>query len=159
KPEVFFPGIPQETVSRIVRTLGRSRDDWRLEGKMAAEMEKLSPRVKKHRYEWDGMALMARTLQLQRAAFDVVLEVDFFTPNIRPTEAQWGRRLQEQTSMLQKLAAMRKQVRAHFGRRSHGQAFEEWLGQIFDLPTLRLKDCQKITRRKMGAAKKLYASR
>ncbi len=151
--------MPEKTVGRIVRTLGRCRDDWRLEGSIAAEMEELAPKVHKRRYEWDGMALMARALELQRRAEYVISEVDFFTPNHRPVETEWQRRLADQAQAIKDLAAMRKRVRAHFAQRWHGKAFEEWLDQIFLLPTMRLKDCQRISRDKLAAARKIYSSR
>jgi hypothetical protein len=59
KPAQYWPGLPPGTVDRIVRTLGRCRDDWSLEEKIAGEMAELAPRVKEHRYEWDSLRLMA----------------------------------------------------------------------------------------------------
>ena len=49
KPKPFWPGIPEKTVDRIIRTLGRCREDWTLELPIADEMDKLKPRA--HRYE------------------------------------------------------------------------------------------------------------
>ncbi|MCE9590985.1 MAG: family 20 glycosylhydrolase [Planctomycetes bacterium] len=158
-PRPFWPGIPPKTVERIIKTLGRSREDWRLEGKIAAEMEALSPKVKEHSFEWDGTAMMARVLELQRRASYNIEEVDFFHANIRPVESEWQRRIAEQKQTLRDIEAMRKKVIAHFGKRYHGDAFNEWVRHLFDLYVKRIEDCQAICRKKLALAKKVYASK
>jgi hypothetical protein len=157
KPKPFWPGIPQTTVDRIIRTLGRCREDWRLEEVMADEMDALAPKLKAHRYEWDGIALMARVLALQRRAEYNLAEVDFFHANHRPVDTEWRRRINEQNQTLKDIAAMEKKVRAHFGKRYHGVAFEEWICHLFDLYAQRIHDCQKICRLKMDMARRTYA--
>lgn len=159
KPKTFWPGIPDKTVDRIIKTLGRSREDWRLEGKIAAEMEALSPKVKEHRYEWDGTAIMARVLELQRRAAYNIDEVDFFHANIRPVEPEWQRRIDEQKQTLRDIEIMRKKVISHFGKRYHGDAFHEWVRHLFDLYVQRIHDCQRICHTKLALAKKAYASK
>jgi hypothetical protein len=157
RPEPFWPGVPEKTVDRIVRTLGRCRADWRLEGRVAQEMEELAPKVRAHRFEWDTVALMARVLELQRRAEYNVLEVDHFHSNIRPVESEWRRRLDEQARTLKDIAAMQSRVRRHFSKRYHGDAFEEWQRDLFDQLVRRIKDCQKTCREKLKAARKVYA--
>lgn len=158
KPKPFWPGIPLKTVDHTLRTLGRCRDDWRLELQVADEMDRLAPKLRAHRYEWHSVALMARVLALQRRADLNLLEVDYFTVNSRPCETEWQRRLNEQSQTIRDIAAMRRKVRAHFGKRYTGTAFEEWLRHLFDLHEQRLRDCQRICRRKLRHAKRQYAS-
>jgi len=157
KPKPFWPGIAPRTVDRIIRTLGRCREDWRLEEKIADEMDRLAPRVKAHRYEWDGIALMARVLALQRRAEYNLAEVEFFHANHRPVDTEWQRRIREQKATLRDFAAMKRRVRAHFGKRYHGAAFEEWISHLFDLFVQRIKDCRKQCRRKLHLARRTYA--
>jgi hypothetical protein len=157
KPKPFWPGIPASTVDRIIRTLGRCRENWRLEGRIAEEMESLEPRLKAHRFEWRSISLMARVLDLQRRAEFNLAEVDFFHASIRPVDTEWQRRIREQNATLRDIAAMRKRVRAHFGQRYHGEAFEEWLRHLFDLQVQRIRDCQRICRAKLKMAKRFYS--
>ncbi len=159
KPEPFWSGIPPRAVGTIVATLGRCREDWRLEGRIAAEMESLSPKVRKHRYEWDSLALAARLLELQRRMDYALLEVDFFEANNRPVATEWRRRLSEQARVLKDMDALRRRLRTHFGKRYHGDAFEEWLKELFDLHIRRIKEAQRISRRKLMVARKVYAAR
>ncbi|MCX5662507.1 MAG: family 20 glycosylhydrolase [Planctomycetota bacterium] len=157
KPKPFFAGVPAKTVDRLILTLGRSRRDWRLELKVAEEMEALAPHVKSHRYEWLGIALMARALDLQRKAEFNLAEVDYFFPNHRPVDSEWQRRLDEQAATLREIAALRKRIIAHFGKRYHGKAFDEWVGQVFGVLEQRIKDVTKICRAKKALARKTYA--
>ncbi|MCX5662795.1 MAG: family 20 glycosylhydrolase [Planctomycetota bacterium] len=158
-PKPFFPGVAPSTVDRIVKTLGRSRADWRLEGPIADEMEALAPKVTEHRHEWESLMLMARALKLQRQAEYNVLEVDFFHANVRPVESEWQRRIAEQKQTLKEIAALRSRIRAHFGKRYHGDAFEEWVHDLFDLHETRIKESQKICRKKLAIAKRIYAKK
>ena len=159
RPKPFWPGIDPQVADRIVRQLGRSRRDWRLEGPLADEMEKLAPRLKAHRHEWESLMLMARVLHWQRRAEYAQAEVDFFDAGIRPVEPEWQRRLDDQEAILRDLAGLRKRVREHFGRRYHGGAFEEWQRELFDLPKRRVRECQAISRRKLRLAARVYSSR
>ena len=159
-PRPFFDGIAPATVERIVKTLGRCRDDWRLEGKIADEMESLAPRLRGkhgHRYEWDSMILMARVLQWQRRAAYNIEEVEYFHANHRPVDSEWARRIREQKETLRDLAALRKKVITHFGKRYHGKAFREWIDTLFGLHEEKLKACRAVCVRKMRLAKKAYA--
>lgn len=158
-PRPFFPGIPQKEVDRIFRTLGRSRDNWRLEGAIAAQMEKLSPKIREHRYEWDSTALMARALELVRRADYNLEEVDYFNANTKPTEDEWQRRIDEQNQTLHDITALRKKIKNHFGRRYAGEAHEEWVRHLFDLRVSRIKAGQKICLKKKAIAKKYYAQK
>ena len=156
KPQPFWPGIPAKTVDRIIRTLGRCRENWSIESRIADEMDTLAPQLRAHRYEWTSIALMARVLALQRRADYNILEVDFFTANCRPCDSEWQRRINEQNQTLRDLGTMRRKVRAHFGKRYAGSAFEEWLRHLFDLPEQRICAGQKICRAKLKQARKFY---
>jgi hypothetical protein len=157
KPKPFFTGIPARTVDRIIKTIGRCRADWRLEKQVIEEMQELAPQLTAHRHEWESMILMLRVLELHRRAAAAIDEVDFFHANYRPVDSEWQRRLDDQAAILKELASMRREVRAHFGQRYHGDAFEEWVRDLFDFHTGRLQDCQRISRHKKQVAKKLYA--
>lgn len=152
----FWPGIPAATVERIVTQLGRSRRDWRLESKLAEEMAALRPRVKAHRYEWDSLTLMARVLALYRRADYAVLEVEFFHSNIRPVDSEWQRRLDDQAGILRDLAVLRREVRAHFGKRYAGDAYREWVRDLFDLWEAKMRTCRRISRLKQRQAAARY---
>lgn len=156
QPKPFWPGLPVKTIDRIIRTLGRCRDNWSLEVKIADEMDQLAPKLRAHRYEWAGIALMARVLALQRRTDYNILEVDFFTANTRPCDTEWQRRINEQNQTLRDIAAMRRKVRAHFGKRYAGSAFEEWLRHLFDLHEQRLRAGQPICRAKLKQARQFY---
>lgn len=158
-PEPFFGGIPAATVERLVRTLGRSRADWRLEGRTADEMEKLEKKVTSHMHEWRSMILMARALELQRRASYNIEEVDFFHANHRPSDTEWQRRLDEQAQTLKDIATMKKAIDAHFSKRYHGDAYNEWVNDLFDLYVTRIKDCQNICKKKLALAKREYSKR
>ena len=148
----FFTGVPRRTVDRIIGCLSRCREDWAIEADIVAELQRLRPKVKAHVYEWDSLTLMARVLDLHRRADFVLLEVDYFEPNHRPNAEEWQRRLNDQTAMLRELAGLRRQVRAHFAKRYHGRAFEEWIRELFDLRTRRIREAGKMCRKKMKLA-------
>ncbi len=145
RPKPFFAGIPQRTVEVIVKFLGRCRADWRLETQVADQMEALAPRIKSHRHEWQSMIIMARLLPLHRRVEAAVSDVDYFNANNRPVNAEWQRRLDDQAGILKELAAMRRKVYSHFSKRYHGNGFEEWIYDIFDRHTRKLKDCRRTS--------------
>ena len=156
QPKPFWPGLPANNIDRIIRTLGRCRDNWSLEITIADEMDQLAPKLRAHRYEWTGIALMARVLALQRRADYNILEVDFFTANSRPCDTEWQRRINEQNQTLRAIAVLRHKVRAHFGKRYAGSAFEEWLRHLFDLHEQRLRAGQPVCRAKLKRARQFY---
>lgn len=158
-PKPFFTGVPAATVSRIIRTIGRCRDDWRLEGNIAEEMESLSPRIRSHRFEWDSISIMTRVLELQRQAEYALLEVDFFHANMRPVDSEWQRRLDDQASILKRLTSLRKRVQTHFEKRYVGEGFNEWVRDLFDLHETKLNEAGRICRQKMTLAKRRYRSK
>lgn len=159
KPRPFFRGIPEKTVDRIVRTLGRCRADWRLEGKVAEEMRRLTPRLRDHRHEWKSLWLMTRLLALQRRAEYALLEVDVFHAHAHPVDTEWLRRLKDQRGILRELAVMRREVHSHFRKRYHGDAFEEWMRDLFDLGVRRLREAGVICREKLRRVRRLYSVR
>jgi len=158
RPKPFWPGVPQSTVRRIVAQLGRCREDWAIESRLIEEMNRLRPRVKAHLHEWDSLILMARALELRRRIDHALLEVDYFHASCRPVGAEWQRRINDQVALIKQITALRKEVRAHFGRRYHGDAFEEWLRDLFDLHEARLKEAGRICREKKARATQRYAT-
>lgn len=159
EPKPFFEGVEPATVDRLLRTLGRSREDWRRESAVAEEMEALSPQVTAHLYEWQSFILMARLLALHRRAAFAVLEVEDFWANHRPVDSEWQRRLDDQEILLADLATMRTAIVNHFSERYWGKALDEWVGTVFDVYADRLVRCGVACREKLAAAKKEYASR
>lgn len=158
KPAPFWPGIPAATVARLVAQLGRSRQDWRLELKLAEEMDALAPRLKAHRYEWESLALMARVLHLHRRAAFANEEVVYFHANNRPVDSEWQRRLDDQAAILKDLRELRRRVRRHFAKRYFGKAQDEWVSDLFDFHEQRLEECGTISRRKLRIARQRYRS-
>jgi len=159
KVKPFWPGIPAATVERIVTQFGRCKKDWRLEDKLAEEMRALRPKVRDHVYEWDSLILMARVLSLHRRAEYAMLEVEFFHANTRPVDSEWQRRLDDQAGIVRDLRAMRREVAAHFGKRYTGDAFREWVRDLFDLWESKMRTCGAVARRKKVAAARIYAGR
>jgi len=155
----FFEGPEPATVERLLRTLGRSREDWRRESTVADEMETLLPQVKTHRHEWRSHILMARLLDLHRRTAFAVLEVENFWANHRPVDSEWQRRLDDQDALLTELAATRVTVVEHFSERYWGKAFQEWVGTLFDVHADRLVRCGEVCRRKLEEARAEYGVR
>jgi hypothetical protein len=155
-PRPFWPGIPLSTLDRIITQLGRCCRGWRLETKIVEEMRALRPRLKAHRYEWDSLILMTRVLALHRRAEYAVLEIEFFHANTRPVDTEWQRRLDDQTRILRDLGSLRREVGIHFGKRYTGDAFREWIRDLFDLWTAKLKACQRQARTKKQLAARQY---
>ena len=120
-------------------------------------MDMLAEKLKAHRYEWNSLALMARVLALQRRAEFNLLEVDVFHAHARPVDAEWRRRIREQSETLRDIATLRRRVLTHFRQRYHGEAFQEWVRTLFDLHVQRLRDGQAICRHKLILARRRYA--
>ncbi|MHC4884487.1 MAG: family 20 glycosylhydrolase [Planctomycetota bacterium] len=158
-PKPFFPGIPAKTVKRLIDQLGACRRDWSLEGELAEEMNDLRSKLKAHRYEWDSITLMAEVLALHRRADYALLEVDYFHANIRPNPAEWQRRLDDQKQILHDMGSLCKRVHTHFAKRYHGEHFEEWIRELFDLRAERLKTACKSCREKKRKAAQVYGKR
>lgn len=152
----FFEGIPSEKVTGIVETLGRCREDWRLEDEVAREMEALEPQITHHQYEWKSLRLMARLLALQRRCSFALQEVHDFHANLHPVEPEWQRRLDDQKKLIGELGRMREDVHSHFSLRYTGQAFEEWISTLFDKYTEDLMACRTICQQKLEAAALRY---
>lgn len=157
KPKPFWPGVPTRSVERIFSQLGRCKANWSIEQQLIDEMTALRPKVRAHRYEWDGMILMARTLKLHKWLDAVIDEVDYFHANHRPNPGEWQRRLNDHADALKQIAALRKVIRTHFARRFHGDAFEEWIADLFDRYESRIAESRRISRRKKQLAAKAYA--
>jgi len=154
KARPFFKGIAEKTVERIVYSLGRCREDWSIEDRLADEMESLESKLREHKYEWRCLILMARLLGIRRQAEYALSEVDYFHADVRLVDTEWRRRLREQAAAIKALGAIRKKVKAHFSKRYHGDAFEEWVRDLFDLHVKRLRDAQVICRGKLAVATK-----
>jgi hypothetical protein len=156
-PRPFWPGLAAGTLDRIITRLGRCRKDWRLEQKLADEMTSLRPRIRAHRYEWDSLTLMTRVWGLYRRAEYALLEVEFFHANTRPVDTEWQRRLDDQVTLLKDLRALRREVRAHFGQRYAGDAYREWVRDLFDLWEAKLLGCRKVCRARQRISIRQYA--
>ena len=159
EPPPFWPGVPSETIEQLVRTIGRTKLDWRMEDAILAQMGELSPKISAHQYEWESLRLMVEVLKLQRQVDYAILEVEYFDPNHRPVDSEWERRLADQAKALKDQARIKSKVRKHFAKRYHGAAFEEWISELFDLANRKLKACQAESRRKLKLARKRFASR
>ena len=156
-PAPFFEGIAQREADRIVKTLGQCRANWRIEGEVIDRMRRLLPKVKTHRHEWQSMIRMTRVLMLHRRAEFAVSEVEFFHAADRLVDTEWTRRLADQRAILRDIAALRREVRVHFSRRYHGDAFEEWIRDLFDLHERKIKDCVRISGERLNASRRVYA--
>jgi hypothetical protein len=135
----FFPGIEPQTVTRIFQTLGRCREEWRLETVVADEMDALASRLTAHQFEWRGVSLLARVLGWTRRLEFAIEEVTYFECNDLLPDGEWTRRLSEHAAIVSDGAVLREQVSTHFGQRYTGAAHEEWLRDIFERPLERLK--------------------
>ncbi|MEO6906567.1 MAG: hypothetical protein ABI210_01630 [Abditibacteriaceae bacterium] len=158
-PLPFFGGIDKKVTARIFSALGRCREDWRIELQVAEEMEALAPQLKSHQFEWQCAALMARVLHWQRRAAAVQDEVDYFAANTRPVPAEWQRRIDEQIATRRAGKDLRQKTKAHFGARYAGEAFEEWLRDVFDAPIARLEQCGVVCATKKKQAHALWKAK
>jgi hypothetical protein len=159
KPHPFWPGVPRRTLRRIIAQLGRCCEDWSVEPQLIEEMTALRPCIREHVYEWKSLMLMTRVLELRKRVDFALLEVDYFDPHYRPVAPEWQRRMDDQAALRKEIERMRSEVRAHFGRRYHGDAFEEWLRELFDLGERRLKEAGRTCRSKKALASRRYAVR
>jgi hypothetical protein len=157
QPSPFWPGIPAATLARLFKALGRCREDWRIEGLIADEMESLAPRLKAHQFEWRTIILMARTMELQRRADAEIHAVDVFHAENRLIDSEWRRRRELLARLLAEIAATKAAVHDHLGRRYHGAAFEEWVRHLFDLRIQRLEAARKACIGFAREAKRRYA--
>ena len=101
---------------------------------------------------------MARVLEWKRRAAAVQDEVDYFWAGARPVPGEWQRRIHEQDAAIGAGGVLRESVAAHFGERYAGDAFEEWLRDLFDAPISRLRDCTVVCRAKMETAAARYSA-
>jgi hypothetical protein len=155
-PKPFWPDLDPKEVDLLIRSLGRTREDWRLENKLIKQMQGLLPKVKTHRHEWQSLLLMTQVLQLQRKAELVILEADFIYSNDRTLTHEWQRRIDEQKAVTLEIAAMRKKVMAHFSKRYHGEALNEWDRQLWAFYLLRLKQVTPLCKAKIPKSKKRW---
>ncbi len=155
-PEPFWKALPEKTVERIIGTIGRCRLDWNIEDKVIQEMETLLPQVQSHAFEWQSIILMLKVLKLHSELDNAIKEVEYFHANNRPVDSEWQRRIDDQKRLIGEIAGKRQTVRKHFGKRYHGSAFEEWIGDMFDLYEEKIKDCTATCKRKKERAKKIY---
>lgn len=159
RPRPFWPGLPAKTLDRILCQLGRCRKDWRLERTLIDTMIALRPRIREHLHEWDSLILMTRVLALHRRAEFAVLEVEFFHGNTRPVDSEWRRRLDDQAAILKDLRRLRTEVRTHFGRRYRGDAYREWIRDLFDLWEAKLRRYGTVASMKCRRAARQYGQR
>ena len=155
-PAPFFEEVAPATVERIVLSIGRCRDDWRIEAELLREMERLRPQLQSHQYEWQSLILMLRVWERLRHAQFLGLEVSDFLAGLRLVDSEWGRRLRDQTEMLETLPQLREEVRAHFSERYYGEVFEEWLRYLFDAPLTQVAAIHEISLQHEKAAGALH---
>ncbi len=155
-PAPFFAGVPRERVDLLLGQLSRCRADWSIEEAVAAELETLAPRLTAHQYEWEALRLMAKTLSLHRQANFAVEEVDYFRGDFRPVTPEWQRRLDDQRRLVKAFKSLRKEVKRHFGRRSDGAHFAEWLAHLYDVPMAKMQALTAECREYMAVAKQRY---
>lgn len=151
-PVSFYGDIDASRLDLLLRQLGRSRKDWSLETPVLAELIEMTPTVTAHRFEWDCLLLMVRVFELHRHVDFVFAEMDYFASAARPTPAEWQRRLDDQEQAGDRLATLRREVAVHFGQRYHGEHFEEWLRDLFDVRIEKLRRCSEQARASQAAA-------
>lgn len=152
----FFPGIDAAKVRHIFESLGRCKQDWRIEALIADEMDALAPQLKSHRWEWDGIALLARALAWHRVAAAAQDEVEYFAAADILIDSEWQRRLDEQAVAAQNGAQLKAKVHAHFAQRYDGEAFEEWVRDVFDAPMARMLAYTERCRNNVEAMRQKY---
>ncbi len=155
-PKPFWPELDAKEVDLIIRSLGRTREDWRIEGQLIKQMQSLLPKVKTHKFEWQALILMTQVLQLQRKTEMVINEADFIYSNDRTLTHEWQRRIDEQKAVTLEIQALRKKVMSHFAKRYHGEAFNEWDRQLWACHLLRLKQVTPLCKAKLPKAKKRW---
>ncbi|MCK5803998.1 MAG: family 20 glycosylhydrolase [Lentisphaeria bacterium] len=157
KPEPFWPGVPTDDASRIVRSLGRCRsNNLSKELALAEEMALLADQVGAHRFEWTSTELMARALHLAKKAQRCVGATEPFVSGARLIESEWERRIAELASVVTELTQLRDTVHEHFGQRFAGSAYDEWLHYVFDWPRECLETRADLCRRRQAEAKQAY---
>lgn len=140
-PAPFFAGIDEAEVERILRTLGRCREEkngWRFEEPLLQQMRDLEPRLQSHLFEWRSLMLMQETLVLHRRCAFAQLEVWDFACSDRLPTSQWQRRRADQKALTRDSEELENRVRAHFEQRYGGASWEEWLRHLFQTPATRL---------------------
>jgi hypothetical protein len=157
RPKSFWPGIPAPTLNRIFSSLGRCREDWRIEGQIADEMEAFEPRLRAHRFEWQSIILMTRLLELHRRADAEIARAETSHADNRPVDSEWQRRIAAIDAILRAFARMRRDVHRHYSQRFHGAAFEEWVRHLFDLRNERLIACRAFCEDRRSDAAQRYA--
>ena len=157
RPKPIWPGIPAKQADALVLQLGRCRTDWAIEAQVADAMQSLTPTINKRRIDWDAHAVMARVYDWRRRAAFAIDEVEYFHANHRPIDAEWTRRLNDQTALLKEVKSLSRDVSLLFSQRYHGLAFVEWQLDLFDLMIEKLKHCQTVATRKRQLAKQAYA--
>lgn len=156
-PTPFFEGLEEKTVARIFQTLGKCREDWRLEISIADEMDALEPQLKTHALEWRAVSLLARVLAWRRRLDAASDEVIYFECNDLLPDGEWQRRLNDQAAILNDGLALRDRVSTHFDARYQGHSFEEWLRDIFDVPMRTLKTDHSTCTQHLERSQSRYA--
>ncbi|HWL52912.1 MAG TPA: family 20 glycosylhydrolase [Chthoniobacteraceae bacterium] len=137
---VFFEGIAEEELERLFHLIGRCREGWNLEARVLEEMDRLSPRLGSHHFEWATIRLM---LEIQRTtrSLEELEELGRCYGGIgRLPGVAWEGRKSELDAIGEALRPLEAQARTHLGQRYHGAALEEWFYRVFT--TL----CERIAR-------------
>ncbi len=129
--ESFFPDVPEETLERLFFSIGKCREEWRVEDSLIAEMEQLLPSLTRHREEWESILLMLKVQAVYHELETVFEFVRCYGRVRRLPEAGWMPRLQTLRDLRERLAALEARIRHHLSARYAGAALEEWFCNVF----------------------------
>jgi hypothetical protein len=157
KPAPFWPGVPENEVSRIVHSLGRCRagradNELVLAEEMAARTDKLE----NHHFEWTSLEWMARTLHLSKKAQRCMAATEPFVSGARLIEPEWERRIAAIEAVMAELAQLKEDVHNHFGQRFTGLAYDEWLHYVFTWPREQLAARAALCRKRRAEVGRIY---
>jgi len=128
----FFPEIPWDQQERIFLSIGRCREDWRVEGRLIAEMESLSAQVVTHRYEWRTLILMLKILDWSKSVEDTLHLVDCYGGLGRMMPTGWERDREKLVQLQARAATLQAESEVHLDIRYQGRSLREWYLLTFD---------------------------
>ena len=153
RPPQFWSGIPDKPLEKLLWSISQFREGS-APGKPILEIiRRWLPRIKTHRYEWQSLTLMVMTLELQRKCAFACEESVWFGASRRIPPLQWQRLIRDHERCEKEIITLRRRVEAHFSKRYHGKAFQDWLCYLFGPTGERLRDSLAFcrTQRKKSA--------
>ncbi len=156
-PKPFWPDIPQPVIDTLIKEIGRTREDWRIERELIAQMQSLLPKVKTHRYEWLTLIHMLQVLDATRRAEATLADILPVLNAPRLVPEDFARRLQELADAETLLSQTRKATLAHLTKRHHGIALAEWDRYVFDSLVTRLTQTKSGCRKAASKSRKFWA--